>query len=212
MKRHGFIFDLDGTLLDTIPVCYIAFHKVFQKYLGREYSDKEIAALFGPSEEGIFKKLLPHCWLDALDDYLSEYEKAVRKNAPFPGIIEALQLLKNKQYHLAIVSGKGPQSMEISLEASGLMDYFEHVITGSEQGARKPDHLRQVLRLWNMIPEEVAYIGDTAYDVQAAKEVGLLSLGALWAPTAEVEKVQKARPFKAFQDVAVLIQWIEKEF
>ncbi len=208
MKLQGFIFDLDGTLLNTIPVCYIAFHKVFQKYLGREYSDKEIAALFGPSEEGIFKKLLPHCWQDVLDDYLMEYEKAGQKTAPFLGIKDALQLLKDKQIRLAIVSGKGPGSMKISLQSSQLAGYFEYVITGSKKGASKPDHIRQVLRLWDLNPEEIAYIGDTAYDIEAAKEVGLLSLGALWAPTVEVAKVKKARPLTAFEDVAAFIKWI----
>lgn len=152
MKLQGFIFDFDGTLANSMPVCYIAFRKVFQKYLGRDYSNQEIAAFFGPSEEGVFQRLLPHCWQDALQDYLAEYEKAGQKTAPFPGIIDALQLLKDKQFRLAIVSGKGAGSMEISLQASGLRGYFEHVITGSEQGAHKPDQLRQVLRLWKMPP------------------------------------------------------------
>lgn len=212
MKLKGFIFDLDGTLVNTLPVCYTAFHKVFQKYLDRDYSDAEIAALFGPSEEGIFQKLLPHCWQEALNDYLVDYEKAGRKTMPFPGITAALQLLKDKQFPLAIVSGKGPGSMEISLHVSGLREYFDPVITGSEQSARKPDHLRQVLGLWKMEPQEVAYIGDTSYDIAAAKEVGILSLGALWAPTVEVEKVKNARPFKVFEDVTALIQWIEEQF
>ncbi len=212
MKLKGFIFDLDGTLVNTLPVCYTAFQKVFQKYLGRHYNDVEIASLFGPSEEGIFQKLLPHCWQDALNDYLAEYEKAGRGILPFPGITAALQLLKDKQFPLAIVSGKGPGSMKISLQVSGLGDYFDPVITGSEQSARKPDHLRQVLALWKIEPQEVAYIGDTPYDIVAAKEVGILSLGALWAPTVEVEKVKNTKPFKAFKDVAVLIQWIKKEF
>lgn len=208
MNLKGFIFDLDGTLLDTIPVCYVAFRKTFQKYLGRHYSDQEITSLFGPTEEGIFKKILPHCWQDALADYLYEYEKEQKGMTPFPGIIDALTLLKRKRQHLAIVSGKGSASMGISLKETGLSPFFEIVVTGSETRADKPFHIRQVLKNWDIDPEETAYIGDTAYDVKAAKEAGLLPIGALWAKTAEIGKIKAAQPFLYFTETVAFSEWI----
>jgi pyrophosphatase PpaX len=209
MKLKGFIFDLDGTLLNTIPVCYVAFRKTFQKYLGRHYSDQEIASLFGPTEEGIFKKILPHCWQDALADYLTEYEKEQKGSTPFPGIVDILTLLKSNHLRLAIVSGKGLASMNISLNETGLSPFFETVITGSETGAEKPFHIRQVLKAWKIAPEEAAYIGDTVYDVKAAKEVGLLPIGALWARTAEIKEITAAHPFVYFTETAAFSDWIQ---
>lgn len=50
MNLRGVIFDLDGTLGDTLPVCYAAYREVFEGYLGKTYRDEEIAALFGPNE------------------------------------------------------------------------------------------------------------------------------------------------------------------
>jgi pyrophosphatase PpaX len=208
LKLKGLIFDLDGTLLNSLPVCYIAFRKTFQKYLNHEYSDPEIAALFGPSEDGILKKLLPNCWQDALSYYLEEYERAHQTLIPFAGIMDVLTLLKAKKLRLAIISGKGPGSMKISLKQSGLTGFFETVITGSDQRANKPAHIHQLLRTWDYTPEEVAYIGDTAYDMEAAKEVGVWSIGALWADTADVRKVKAADPLVTFEDVAEFIQWI----
>ena len=56
---RGVIFDLDGTLGDTLPVCYRAFARVLGRRLGRPFSDTEIHSMFGPSEEGILARLCP---------------------------------------------------------------------------------------------------------------------------------------------------------
>lgn len=211
MKLKGFIFDLDGTLLNTLPVCYTGFRKVLQTFLGREYSDKEIAALFGPSEEGVFKKILPERWEECLQLYLDEYDRAHPQFAePFPEIENALKLLLKRGIKLAIVSGKGPGSMEISLKHSGLGRYFELVITGSEQGASKPSHINEVLKVWNYSPHEAAYIGDMAYDIIAAKEAGTFSVGALWADSAQVQRVLDEKPSVSFTNVPSFIDWIEQ--
>jgi pyrophosphatase PpaX len=111
---------------------------------------------------------------------------------------------------LALVSGKGAGSMEISLKHSDLKQFFEVIITGSEHRASKPEHIKQVLALWNFSPQEVVYIGDIAYDVQAAKEVGVLPISALWAETAQVEKVLAMHPAYAFDNVESFNAWIKE--
>ncbi|MDO0822304.1 HAD family hydrolase [Desulfosporosinus nitroreducens] len=209
MKLKGFIFDLDGTLINSLPVVRTSFGRTLLKFSGREYSDKELSSLFGPSEEGIFKKLYPDLWRESLQFYLDEYDRLhVDYAEPFPGIIEALNLLQERKIKLALVSGKGAGSMEISLKHSGLEHFFEKIITGSEHRASKPDHIRQILDLWHFSPEEVAYVGDIAYDVHAAKEVGVLSISALWAETAQIHKVLAANPVCAFEKVESFIEWI----
>ena len=59
MKLKGIMFDLDGTLGDTLPVCFASYRRVFREFLGCHYSDHEITALFGPTEEGIIQQLVP---------------------------------------------------------------------------------------------------------------------------------------------------------
>lgn len=205
----GLIFDLDGTLVNTLPACYRGFRATLRQYLGREYSDQEIAALFGPSEEGVFQRLLPGSWQEAMEDYLREYERAHEQVQLFVGIESALKGLRNRKTPLAIVSGKGAGSMAISLRHARLTPYFNPIITGSESGATKPAHLRQVLQQWGFAPGEVAYVGDTAYDVRAAREVGLLALGAVWAETADPVKVQAEQPDALFKEVADLVRWLQ---
>ena len=55
MKLKGFIFDLDGTLINSLPVVRTSFNTTLLKFSGRVYEDKELSSLFGPTEEGIFK-------------------------------------------------------------------------------------------------------------------------------------------------------------
>jgi len=59
MRRAGMIWDLDGTLADTLPVCVAAFRHVFEGYEGRRYSDEEIVAMFRMSEEGVIRRVMP---------------------------------------------------------------------------------------------------------------------------------------------------------
>jgi len=211
MKLKGFIFDLDGTLINSLPVVRTSLNTTLLKFSGRVYADKELFSLYGPSEEGIFKKLFPDSWSEVLAFYLTEYDRIhVPYAKPFPGIVETLTLLRERKMKLALVSGKGAGSMEISLKHSGLKSFFELIITGSEHGASKPESIKQVLAHWNFSPEEVVYIGDIAYDVQAAKEVGVLPISALWAETVQTPKVLAMNPAYAFDNVQSFNEWIIK--
>lgn len=210
MKLRGFIFDLDGTLLNTLPLCYIGFRSTLLKFTGREYSDNEIKDLFGPSEEGVFKKLLPEKWEESLQHYLDIYDKSHKEySKPFPGIEELLSLLIKRNIRLGIVSGKGSGTMTISLRHSGLDKYFEVVQTGSANGANKPTNIKKIISSWNFNPQEVAYVGDMAYDIISAKEAGTVSIGVIWANTMNRQRVLETKPDFAFDMVQKFLEWIE---
>ena len=126
------IFDLDGTLADTLPVCCAAFRPVLLDITGKAYSDREIMALFGPNEEGILQRLAGEAWPAALERFLAEYEShhdACR--APFEGIDDVLQRIDRCGAQLAIVTGKGAGSAAISVRHLGLARYFDLVVPGS---------------------------------------------------------------------------------
>jgi pyrophosphatase PpaX len=210
MKIKGLIFDLDGTLLDTLPVCYIGFRTTLKKFLNREYSDEDINQLFGPSEEGIFQRLVPELWEECMECYLDTYDRVHPEYSdPFPGIVRALDLLLDLKVKLAIVSGKGPKSMVLSLKHSGLERYFTVVETGFEHGPDKPSRIRKVLEIWDYDPGDVAYIGDTPHDIEDSREVGTIPFGAVWAGTARTKGVLDKRPTEYFTDVSEFIKWIE---
>jgi pyrophosphatase PpaX len=210
MQLKGIIFDFDGTLVNTMPVCYTAFRNTFIKFLGREYSDREIDAMFGPSEEGIIKRLMGNQWETCFQVFLEEYDQAHPPYAaPFPGIETALRLIKQRGIRLAVVSGKGPHSMEISLRHSGLREYFDIIKTGNESGGDKPEKIGKVLEQWNCLPAQIAYVGDSVYDIKASTQVGLLPLGAAWVATSALNSSEHL-PCIKFHHVDELIRWIEE--
>lgn len=210
MRLKGVIFDLDGTLGDTLPVCIAAYKYAFEKFLGQRYKEYEIKSFFGPNEEGIIRKIVPDQWQECLYLYLDAYEKAHELcKEPFSGIEKVLQLLKRRGIALAIITGKGKYSAEISIKYLRLEHYFDIVETGSKEGDVKPLKIREVLARWNLNPGHVAYVGDSPSDMDAAKQTGVVPLGAAWAKAADIDTLIERSPFAVFRSVDSFSAWME---
>lgn len=211
MRLAGVIFDLDGTLGDTLPVCFAAFRRALSRFSDRYYTDEEIAALFGPSEEGIIQRLVPDQWQACLETYLKEYEEESARNARlFSGIATALHLLRGRGVALAVVTGKGARSAAISVRHLNLAKHFDVVETGSPEGGVKPRSIRKILGKWGAPPHEVAYVGDAPSDIEAAREAGVIPLGAAWDATSSAERLSALGPLETFRSVEGFITWIEE--
>ena len=111
---------------------------------------------------------------------------------------------------LAIVTGKGARSAEISLGFLGLQQYFDGTETGSADRPAKPDGIHAVLRRWSVPPHEVAYVGDAPSDVEVAKQVGLVPLAAAWAATSDADRLHEHGPLAVFPTVASFAAWVDK--
>lgn len=211
MNLRGIIFDLDGTLANTLPVCFEAFREVLHEYLGRHYTDQQVRQLFGPSETGIFNDLIPHHSREALMSYLSAYERAHRNcQEPFRGVRQILSSLKKRDVRCAIVTGKGAESAAISLEVLKLADFFNMVEAGSPNGANKPTAMKKVLDFWKLNSNQIAAIGDSRSDINAAKEVGIVALGAAWAKTSDPNLLASLSPSAVFRSTAEFKNWINE--
>lgn len=209
MIIRGAIFDLDGTLADTLPLCFVSYREVFLKYTGRNYSDDEIAAMFGPSDAGMFQRVIPDYWESAVEDYLENYAKFHPHYAKkFRGIDRLLELLKLNNIPMAIVTGKGKESAEISLDLLGLSEYFDILEPGKPEGAVKPQAIQRILQRWGIPGEQVFYIGDVGYDIRSAHEAGVIPLAAGWSNTVDHDELLKETPLAVFSTVEQLIDWL----
>ena len=211
MRIQGIIFDFDGTLADTIPLCCSAFRQVATRHLGRDYSDAEIVTLFGPSEEGIFQQIAGDRWQACLADFLVIYERDHASSVTlFPGVLEMLSELADCNLPVAIVTGKGPDSAAISLRLLELAQHFDIVESGSPEGSIKPAAIRRIVDRWNLDPATVAYVGDAPNDVTEARAAGVIPLAAAWATTADRTALEARDPVAMFVTVAEMSDWIRQ--
>lgn len=209
-KIKAVIFDLDGTLANTLPLCIQAFRQSVEPLINRSISDVEIIATFGPSEEGTIMTLVPDYYDKGVADYLQLYESLHQIcPVPFDGIKQLLQTLKNKGIRIAMVTGKGKHSTDISLKYFELTDYFKVIETGSAKGARKAEGIQFILDLWNDIQkDEVVYVGDAPSDITASRKVGIPVIAAAWADTSEPEKLKELKPNSLFYTITSFSSWL----
>ena len=168
LRVRAFIFDIDGTLSDTVGVCIEAIRLALLRFDGRYWCDYEIEAQFGVSEEGIFQRLLPDRWEQAMDSYIEAYSQLhpiISK--PINGLREMLALLSKHSVPMGIVTGKGPRSAEVTLNALKYGRFFSHVELGSPNGSVKTERILKLAHEWRIPPADIAYLGDTPYDVRA---------------------------------------------
>ncbi|MBR4820893.1 HAD-IA family hydrolase [bacterium] len=204
----GVLFDWDGTLCDTLPVCVEAFRRTMITYLGKNLSDEEIMEHFGVNELGIIMiklKNQPENWQAALDEYNAHYrELHLKLREPYPGIRELLSSLRKRGVKVGLVTGKASGSCAISLEMTGLENAFDFIRTGSEKGVNKKESCEAFLKEFSLEPGDVYYVGDAPSDVREAKAAGLHSVSVFWSSIVDREKVLAESPEKTFETVEEL--------
>ncbi|NBD24878.1 HAD family hydrolase [Paenibacillus glycinis] len=197
------IFDLDGTLGNTLPLCIAAFKKAIEPLAGRSISDAEIIATFGPSEEGTVQALIPERYDQGIADYLRHYlELHAMCETPFEGMTELLAFAHGRGVPMALVTGKGERSTVMTLARFGIESYFQVIETGSPQGPRKVQGIQEVIKQLDVAPRDCVYIGDAPSDIQAAREAGVAIVAAAWAETADPALLDSLEPDRLFTSVA----------
>ena len=203
------IFDLDGTIADTLPLCIAAFRKSIEPLAGRSLSDEEIIATFGPSEEGTVRQLVPEHFDKGLADYLQHYtDMHDMCPTPFDGMVEIIEQLRAKEIIVGMVTGKGKPSCDISLKYYGLENCFDAVETGPPTGPRKPEGIAAILDKFSLKTDEVVYIGDQVSDIVASRAAGVPIIAAGWGTTADIDALRENKPDALFDTVGEFREYI----
>lgn len=207
------IFDFDGTLADTLPICFYAFQAVFKAFDNLELTPEEIKAMFGPSETGIIRKnLLNKNHDQAIEVYYEEYnqkhQELVVDNAE---IYELLLHLKNNGYKLAIVTGKARRSLDISLAHLGMADLFDVMISGDDVECPKPhpEGINKILEQLNINSSEAIFLGDSDADILAGLRANVHTIGVQWLPNFDALEFS-AEPKQIFRSIGELKSWLEE--
>jgi len=182
-------FDLDGTIGDTIPMCLKAFKMAVEPYIGYRLSDDEIFKTFGLDEEGMIRHFVDNTNLDtALRDFYSIYkENHSLCPQPFEGMADLIKSLKSRSVPLALITGKGKKSCEITLDRFGLNGLFDRIETGSSQNNRKSEAMKNILADYGLKPNEMVYICDAVSDIFECNKAGIRCLSVAWADSADLD-------------------------
>ncbi|MDR1579019.1 MAG: HAD family hydrolase [Synergistaceae bacterium] len=194
------IFDLDGTVGDTLPLAITAFRETFRELAGGNISDDGITRYFGPSEEGTLRGILPNHVQKGLALYLKHYAELHDSMCPEPfgGVRELIAEIKRRGAVCALVTGKARASLGISLEKFGMTGAFDAIETGIAERPTKVEGIKRVLEKFGAAPEETIYVGDAPGDIAAARELSCHVASAAWASTAETDVLEKMNPGMVF--------------
>ena len=208
-KFTGIIFDIDGTLTSTNELIFASFNHVAEKHLGTHFTNEEITAMFGPTEDVILKQWCPDNYEEARCDYYNFYEQNHFMAALYPGIIDILDLLKKKNILLSIYTGKGRDASIITLKLLKIFDYFDLIITGDEVKEHKPspEGITLFLDKFNLPKANVLMIGDAPSDVKASRTAGVKVASVLWDSYAS-KSVIDLNPDYLFHSVQELKEFI----
>ncbi len=189
-------FDLDGTLIDTVPLILESFNYTFMHHFGETRPEEETISYIGMPLINHLKSIYPGKEEELAKTY-REYNDRKHDNyvAIFLGIYHLIKTLREKGIVLGVVTSKRRELAVRGLKLFNLMDYFAFV-NGSEASQKhKPDG-EPLLKAMEIInaqnKEEVLYVGDSPLDILCAKNAGVRSAAVAWtySPRSDLEKVE----------------------
>lgn len=178
MKYKLYLFDLDGTVLDTLDDLTDSMNYTLQLFNAPKRSKLDIRRFLGHGIRNLTEKSFEGTNVDideAFETFKSYYAAhSDIKTKPYEGMIELLQLLKSKGNKLALVSNKA-DSVVKELVDSMFKGLFDFVLGQSDDIKKKPapDMVELAINSLNMTKEESVYIGDSEVDLETAKNTGI---------------------------------------
>lgn len=193
------LFDLDGTLVDTLKDLAVSTNEALEKYGYKAHPIEAYKQFVGNGVYKLIERALPeearteekiHALKEAFiayyDAHLTDYTR------PYEGVEETLERLKEKGILLAVVTNKPHAQAVRVVEACFKANTFIEVFGQREGIAHKPDPIviRQILTSYKVKEEEVLYIGDSDVDMQTAQNAAVKGLGAAWGFRTEDELLE----------------------
>jgi phosphoglycolate phosphatase len=177
MKGFLLIFDLDGTLVDSVMDLRAALNEVLRERGHRALSRAEVKHMIGDGVPTLVARALAASGADpaeasmALPRFLEIYEaNPTQLSRPYPGVAETLTTLRRRGYRTAICTNKPQQATLAVMQGLDLLPLFDGIAGGDRFPVRKPHpgHLLQLIAELGARPEASAMIGDNENDAAAA--------------------------------------------
>lgn len=190
MKNYqAIIFDLDGTLINTIEDIADSMNRVLVLNGYPTYGYGDYKLMIGEGLKNLMERCLPEserneanitrCLSQMMKEYNLHY---VEKSQLYSGIAELLNHLSNSKFKLSILSNKADELTQKICRKLLSNWHFEFILGHSERFPRKPDPASALYIAQGMgvQPENILYLGDSATDMKTANSAGMFSVGAAW--------------------------------
>jgi pyrophosphatase PpaX len=197
MRFETVLFDLDGTLIDSGDLILASFRHATRTVLGRTIPDAELMANVGGHGIQAQMREFDEERADELVRVYRDHNMGIYESVrTFDGIEEQLERLRTEDRTLGIVTVKSRPTVEVTFSVLPLADYFETVVTGDDTELHKP-HPAPLLMALDRLgapPESAAYVGDSPFDIRAAKAAGMASIAVGWGGIHPRERLEAEAP------------------
>ncbi|MCW3172763.1 phosphoglycolate phosphatase [Shewanella subflava] len=182
-------FDLDGTLVDSVPDLAAATNATLLELDLPQASEDQVRGWVGNGAKMLMRRALSFARGSEVDEtlltetmpkFMHHYGLFLEKHSClYPNVLSTLTALKQAGYRLAVVTNKPYRFTIPLLEAFGLSDLFDHVLGGDSLTKMKPDPLplNHLLQQWQIAPQQLLMIGDSKNDILAAKSANVAVIG-----------------------------------
>ena len=190
MAYQAVLFDLDGTLLDTLEDLAEAGNRVLAARGLKPHPIQEYRYFVGSGVRHLVECLLPRTLREqeaevesAIADFQKHYTQTWQLHTrPYTGIAELLDYLSTQGYPMAILSNKPQLFTQLCVDKL-LAPWRFYPVLGQREGVHRKPHPAAALetaRILGLPPSDILYVGDTGVDMRTAQQAGMDAVGVLW--------------------------------
>ena len=187
MAFAAYLFDLDGTLIDSTALILDSFHHVRKLHFGDRLPDERYGATMGRPLRDVFGEMTDDvARVQAMVDDYVEFNllRHDGRVSAFAGVAQALARLAARAARLGVVTSKINEHAWRGLRVCGLDEHFELLIGADDVVRAKPDPepVLVALRRLGVGAHEAVFIGDSPHDVRAGNAAGVATAAVAWGP------------------------------
>ena len=191
------LFDLDGTVVDSGSIILASMRHATREVLGQEFEDEELLrTVGGPGLEAQMAVFAPDR-VDELVRVYREHNEPLHDELKACGGMEAvLRRLRDEGRRLGVVTAKRRVTVELAFARVPIGHLFETIVGGDETERHKPDPepLLLAAQRLRVSPQECAYVGDSPFDMRAARAAGMHGIAVTWGRIHDRARLEREEP------------------